>query len=79
MMIKCNLVVNGRQEKKMMLPAIPAIGDVLSDVNPKLPVYLVNRVEMVDGYEDPNLHVQKFANKLDASTEIDGLGTHVNR
>lgn len=73
-MIKCNLVVDGRRETEMMLPTIPTIGDVLSNVDPKLPVYLVKRVEMVNGYEGPNLHVQKFANRIDAAINIAGFG-----
>lgn len=78
-MVRCNLIVDGRAEADMTLPTIPNRGDVLSYVDPKLPVYLVQRVEMVDGYEDPNLHVQKFANKLDAMRHIDGFGALAHR
>ncbi len=73
MMITCNLIVEGRRETQLELPEVPRRGDLISNVNPKLPVYLVHRIEFVSGFDGPNIHVQKFANQLSAVINVDGF------
>ncbi len=72
-MMQCHLVSNGRRLETVALPAIPARGDVIANADPKLPYYLVHRVELFVGSSDATVHVQEFANQLSAVIDIDGF------
>lgn len=68
-----NLIENGKNLEQIGLDYIPRSGEIISSVDPKLPVYLVLRVEYVTGYKTPNLHVKKFVNQLGAVSDVDGF------
>ncbi|EEI19607.1 hypothetical protein G8J22_02413 [Lentilactobacillus hilgardii] len=72
-MAKFGLIEAGKQIGEISLPNTPRRGDVISNVDPKGPVYLVLRVEYVIGFEEVNLHVQTFANQLSAVLKIKGF------
>ncbi|CAH1854525.1 hypothetical protein SAMN05216341_1254 [Leuconostocaceae bacterium R-53105] len=68
-----SLIIDGRNvDHDFSLPFTPKVGDLInSSANDKDPYYLVKGVvlSMNDNYIQ--LHVQKFSNKLDASSHID--------
>ena len=72
-MFDCFLVVDGRNKGSVSLPQIPSMGDVISNVDTKMPHYLVLRVEYVTGFNSDNLHVKEFSNQIDADNNIDGF------
>jgi hypothetical protein len=72
-MTEFSLRENGRNIGSVTLPNVPHRGDVISNSDPKLPVYLVELVEMFDGNELVTLHVTKFSNQLSAQSQINCL------
>lgn len=64
---------NGRRVCTIELPATPRQGDVISSADPKLPRYLVLRVEFFQGFEEITLHVKEFPNQISAENHIVGL------
>ncbi len=66
------LVIDGHSESSIDLSAVPHRGEIISNADPKKPVYLVHRVEHFPS-DSVNLHVQKFPNKIAAINAIDGF------
>lgn len=64
---------DGRRVCTIDLPATPRQGDVIANADPKLPRYLVLRVEFFRGFEEITLHVKEFPNQISAEIEVDGL------
>lgn len=64
---------DGRRVCTIDLPATPRQGDVIASADPKLPRYLVLRVEFFQGFEEITLHVKEFPNQISAEIEVDGL------
>lgn len=72
-MVRCMITVRGRLVEELTLPEVPRRGELVSNVNPKQPTYLVNRVEMFPNSETVTLHVQEFPNQIAAVIAIDGF------
>lgn len=72
-MPKFCLIESGKRISDLFLPSTPRKGDIISNVDPKKSVYLVLRVEYVIGFEEVNLHVQKFTNQLAAIHDVEGF------
>lgn len=71
-MIDCYLIVNGRSDEHVLLPAAPSRGDIVSLGDHKAPHYLIQRVEYLDKSDAINLHVQKFVNGTACCNAVDG-------